>query len=244
MAAAVVAETVRQSDFRKNSTSTRGRIARTWDHDNCMARRMVLGCAHDDPREPRRAMKHREHDFRAAAIDMLSQLRPRNVLRDARDFLLKFQRDEVFREYFAARIWAVLPVLLLFVLISTVCAIDIMFNSVRLIPPPVPVWYRGFALLLGAAVWVGGVVAQIYVFLIWLEERAAKKSRSARGIRVAVPSGVLAYLKYSRALPPWILVVLCVVVPLAILAGHAPLIALLLVALGILAPVLFRKFDS
>jgi hypothetical protein len=189
-------------------------------------------------------MKDSERDLRAAANDMLSQLSPRNVLRDARDFLLKFRRDEVFREYFAARIGAVLPMLLLFILISTVCAIDIMFNSVRLIPPPVPVWYRGFALLLGAVVWMGGMVAQIYVFLIWLEERAAQKSRSARGIRVALPAGFLAYLKYSRALPPWILLALCVVVPLAILAGHAPLIALGLVALGILAPVLFRKFDS
>jgi hypothetical protein len=189
-------------------------------------------------------MKHAERELRAAAGDMLSQLRPRNVLRDARDLLLKVQRDEVFREYLARNLWAVLAMLLLFVFISTVCAIDIMFNSVRLIAPPVPVWYRGFALLLGAAAWVGGVVAQIYVFVIWLEERAAQKNRSARGIRVALPAGVLAYLKYSRALPPWILVALCVVVPLAILAGHAPLIALLLVVLGILAPVLFKKFDS
>jgi hypothetical protein len=189
-------------------------------------------------------MKNSERDLRAAAGDMLSQLRPRSVLRDARDLLLKLQRDEVLREYFAARIWAVLSMLLLFFLTSTVCAIDIMFNSVRLIPLPVPVWYRGFALLLGALVWVGGMVAQIYVFLVWLEERAAQKNRRERGIRVAVPKGVLAYLKYSRALPPWILVALCVVLPLAILAGHAPLIALLLVALGILAPVLFRKFDS
>ncbi len=192
----------------------------------------------------RAAMKKSQRELRAAAGDLLGQLWPPSVLRDARELLLKVQRDEVFREYFAARFWAVLAMLLLFVLISTVCAIDIMFNSVRLIPPPVPVWYRGFALLLGAAVWVGGMVAQIYVFLIWLEERAAQKSRSARGIRVALPAGVLAYLKYSRALPPWILVALCVAAPLAILAGHAPLIALPLVALGILAPVLFRKFDS
>ena len=71
-----------------------------------------------------------------------------------------------------------------------------------------------------------------------------QKDRSARGIRVAVPSGVLAHLKYSRALPAWILVALCVVVPLAIVAGHAPLLALLLVALAILAPVIFRKLDS
>ena len=192
----------------------------------------------------RAAMKKSQRELRAAAGDLLGQLWPRNVMRDTRDFLLKFQRDEVFREYLAARVWAMLAMLLLFVLISTVCAIDIMFNSVRLIPPPVPVWYRGFALLLGAAVWVGGMVAQIYVFLIWLEGRAAQKDRSARGIRVAVPSGVLAHLKYSRALPAWILVALCVAAPLAIVAGHAPLLALLLVALAILAPVLFRKFDS
>ena len=192
----------------------------------------------------RAAMKKSQRELRAAAGDLLGQLWPPSVLRDTRNFLLKFQRDEVFREYLAARIWAVLGMLLLFFLISTVCAIDIMFNSVRLIRLPVPVWYRGFALLLGAAVWVGGMVAQIYVFLIWLEERAAQKSRRERGIRVALPAGVLAYLKYSRALPPWILVALCVVVPLAILAGHAPLIAVLLVALGILAPVLFKKFDS
>src|SRR5713226_9405622 len=188
-------------------------------------------------------MKH-ERELRATANDMLSQLRPRNVLRDARDFLLKFRRDEIFREYISARIWAVLAMLLLFFLISTVCAIDIMFNSVRLIPPPVPAWYRGFALLLGAAVWLGGVVAQLYVFLIWLEERAAQKSRSARGIRVAVPAGVLAYLKYSRALPPWILILIFVVIPLGIMARSAPLAALILVTLAALAPVLFKKFDS
>src|SRR5258707_592857 len=169
----------------------------------------------------RAAMKKSQRELRAAAGDMLSQLWPPSVLRDARELLLKFQRDEVFREYLAARIWAVLAMLLLFFLISTVCAIDIMFNSVRLIRLPVPVWYRGFALLLGAAAWVGGMVAQIYVFLIWLEGRAAQKDRSARGIQVAVPSGVLAHLKYSRALPAWILVALCDVVPLAIVAGTA-----------------------
>jgi len=192
----------------------------------------------------RAAMKKSQRELRAAAGDLLGQLWPPSVLRDARELLLKFQRDEVFREYLAARIWAVLGMLLLFFLISTVCAIDIMFNSVRLIRLPVPVWYRGFALLLGAAVWVGGMVAQIYVFLILLEGRAAQKDRSARGIRVAVPPGVLAHLKYSRALPAWILVALCVAVPLAIVAGHAPLLALLLVALAILAPVIFKKFDS
>jgi hypothetical protein len=185
-----------------------------------------------------------KRELRAAAGDMLSQLRPRRALRDARDFALKFQHDDVFRDYVLSRIWTVLPVLLVFVLVSTVCAIGIMFNAARWISPPVPAWYRGFALLLGAAVWLGGVVAQLYVFLIWLEERAAQKSRSARGIRVAVPAGVLAYLKYSRALPPWILILIFVVIPLGIMARSAPLAALILVTLAALAPVLFKKFDS
>jgi len=187
-------------------------------------------------------MKLGERQLRAAAGDMLDQLRPRSVLRDARDLALKFQRDEVFSEYFASRIWAVLAMVLVFVLVSSVCSIDIMLRVARLMSDP-PLWLKPFALLVGAAVWVCGVAAQIYVFLIWLEERAAQKNRSERGIHVEVPAGVLAYLKYSRALPPWILIFACIVLPLAIMARRAPLVALLLLAASILAPYLFKKFD-
>ena len=195
-------------------------------------------------RDLRRAMKHGERELRAAAVDMLSQLRPRNVLRDARDLLLKFQRDEVFSGYFASRIWAVLAMVLVFVLVSSVCSIFIMFRVAHLMPADPPLWFRGFALLTGAAVWLGGVLAQIYVFLIWLEERAVQKNRSEQGIHVEVPTGVLAYLKYSRALPPWILIFACIVLPLAIVAPRAPLVALLLLTVSMLAPFLFKKFDS
>src|SRR6266705_91752 len=185
-------------------------------------------------------MRLDERELRAAADDMLDQLRPRRVLRDARDFALKFQNDEVFRDYVVSRIWAVLPV---FFLVSTICSIDVMFRTVRLVSDP-PLWLRFFALLLGAAMWLCGVVGQLYVFLIWLEERAAQRDRSERGKRVQVPAGFLSYLKYSRALPPWILVLVFVVLPLANMARGAPLAALILVALVALAPVLFKKFDS
>lgn len=191
----------------------------------------------------RHATKHREREFRAAANDMLGQLRPRIVLRDARDLILKLQRDEVFRDYVVARIWTVIPVVLMFVLVSTVCSIDTMFRVARLVSNP-PVLLKGFALLVGAAVWVCGVLAQIYVFLLWLEARAAQKNRSEQGIRSAVPSGVLAYLKYSRALPPWIVILIFVVLPLGILARSAPLAALVLVTLAALPPVVFNKLDS
>jgi len=188
-------------------------------------------------------MKLDERELRAAARDMLDQLRPRRALRDARDFALKFQNDEVFHDYVVSRMWAVLPVVLVFVLVSTICSIDIMFRTVRLTFDP-PVWLRFFALLLGAVTWVCGVVAQVYVFLIWLEERAAQRDRSERGKRVQVPAGFLAYLKYSRALPPWILILIFVVLPLGLMARGAPLAVLILVMLVALAPVLFKKFDS
>jgi len=44
--------------------------------------------------------------------------------------------------------------------------------------------------------------------------------------------------------PPWILVVIFVVIPLGIMARGAPLAALILLMLVALAPVLFKKFDS
>ena len=184
-----------------------------------------------------------ERELRAAGDDMLDQLRPRRVLRDARDFALKFQNDDVFRDYLVSRVWIVLPVVLVFFLVSTICSIDVMFRTARLSYDP-PLWLRFFALLLGATVWLCGVVGQLYVFLIWLEERAAQRDRSERGRRVRVPAGFLNYLKYSRALPPWILVVLFVVLPLMIMARGAPLAALILAALVALAPVLFKKLDS
>ena len=190
-----------------------------------------------------RVRRPSEREMRAAAGDMRDQLRPRNVLRDAKDLLLKFQRDEVFSEYFASRIWAVLAMVLVFVLVSSVCSIDVMFRVASLTSDP-PLWLKPFALLVGAAVWVCGVTAQLYVFLIWLEETAAQKSRSERGIHVKVPAGVLAYLKYSRATLPWAVIFASIVLPLAIMARRAPLVVLLLVAVSILAPYLFKKFDT
>jgi hypothetical protein len=191
-----------------------------------------------------RAVKNGAHEARAAAGDTMDQLRPRNILRDARDLLQKFETNDVFREYVVNRIWLVIPVMLVFVLVSTVCAISVMFFTARLAAPPVPVLLRLLALLLGAAIWVGGIVGQTYVFLIWLEERAAQRNRAAQGIQSAVPGGILAYLKYSRAMPPWILVTLCVVLPIAILAAYATLMAAVLVVLAVLAPVAFNKIDS
>jgi hypothetical protein len=188
-------------------------------------------------RELRRAVRHGERELRAAGGDMLSQLRPRNILRDARDLALKIVRDEVVQDYLARRIWAVLAVVLVFVLVSSVCSIDVMFRAGRFMPGI-------FALIVGAACWAGGVVGLVYVFAIWLEARAARRNRDERGVHVEVPAGFLAYLKYSRALVPWILIVACVLLPLLVMAPHAPLIAALLFVVAVLAPLIFKKLDG
>src|ERR1700704_5263596 len=135
-----------------------------------------------------RGMRFNERELRAAAGDMLDQLRPLRALRDARDFALKFQDDEVFRDYLVSRVWAVLPVVLVFFLVSTICSIDVMFRTARLAYDP-PLWLRFFALLLGATVWLCGVVGQLYVFLIWLEERAAQKTARSGGSASGSPRG-------------------------------------------------------
>jgi len=190
-------------------------------------------------RDLRRAVRHGEREFRAAGGDMLSQLNPRNILRDARDLALKFTRDEVLQAYIAPRIWGVLVVVLVFVLVSTVCSIDTMMRFARFAGS-----FRGLTLPLGAAVWAGGVIGQIYVFAIWLEGLAAQRDRKERGVRLDIPPGFLAYLKYSRALVPWILVVACVVLPLVIMAPRAPQVALLLLLVSVIAPFLFKKIAA
>jgi hypothetical protein len=185
-------------------------------------------------RDLRRAVRHGERELRAAGGDMLSQLSPHNIVRDLRDLLLKFARDEVLQGYIGPRIWVVLAVVLVFVLVSTVCAADAMFRV------PVP---KVLALPLGATVWLGGVIGQIYLFAIWLEGRAVQRDRDERGMHLSVPPGFLAYLKYSRALVPWILVTACVIAPIVVMAPRAPLVALLLFTAAVAAPFLFGKFD-
>jgi hypothetical protein len=184
----------------------------------------------------RRAVRHGERELRAAGGDMLGQLRPRNIFRDARDLAIKFARDDAVHAYVGPRIWGVIAVVLVFVLVSSVCSIDVMFRAARYIPGIV-------SLLMGLACWAGGVAGLVYVFAIWLEGRAAQRDREERGVHVEVPKGFLAYLKYSRALVAWIAVIACVGLPLLLMAGRAPQIALGLLVAAVAAPTVFKKLE-
>src|SRR5262252_7679678 len=153
-----------------------------------------------------RAVRHGERELRAAGGDMLTQLNPRNIYRDARDLAIKFAKEDALHAYLGPRMLGVVIVVLAFVLVSTVCSIDMVFRFARFFSEFILAKLLAFPF--GVAVWAGGVLGQVYVFAIWLEGRAAQRDREERGIRVKMPSGFLAYLKYSRALIPWIAVVL------------------------------------
>ena len=188
-------------------------------------------------RDVRRAVRHGERELRAASGDFLSQLNPRNIARDARDLALRFARNDALHDYLGPRMWGVVAVVLVFVLVSSVCSIDVMIKSARYMPGI-------FSFLVGLACWAVGVTGLVYVFAIWVEGRAAQKDRLEHGGSVQMPAGFLAYLKYSRALVPWIAVALCVALPLLVMAPRAPLVALGLLVAAVAAPVVFRKFDS
>jgi Ca2+/Na+ antiporter len=195
-----------------------------------------------DKQDLQRAVRHGERELRAAGGDMLTQLDPRNIYRDARDLAIKFAKEDVLQAYLGPRMWGVVVVVLAFVLVSTVVSIDVMFRFARFFSEPAVL--KILALPFAAVVWAGGVLGQAYVFAIWVEGRAAQKDRAERGIHVKMPSGFLAYLKYSRALVPWIAVALCVALPLLIMAGRAPLVALGLFVVAAGTPLLYRKIDS
>jgi len=188
-------------------------------------------------------MKTRIRRFRSEAGELLVQLTPHNVFRDVSELLLKFQNDAILQNYLRSRIRIATPVVFVFVFVSTVCAIAVMFFVPRLIEPPVPFWYRLLVLIVGAAVWVGGIFAQTGIFAVWLEQRAIRRNRSGPAHRPA-PGGVLNYLKYSRTMFPWLLVALLVVLPLGIIVYFAPVVALLIIAVLAAAPYLYDKVDT
>jgi hypothetical protein len=189
-------------------------------------------------------MKTRIHRFRSEAGELLVQLTPHNVLRDVGELLLKFENDAILHNYLRSRIRIATPVVFVFIFVSTVCAIAVMFFVPRLIEPPVPFLYRLLVLLVGAAVWFGGIFAQTGIFAVWLEQRAIERNRAGAGHKPAPPAGVLNYLKYSRTMFPWLLVTLFVVLPLGILVYFAPVVALAIIAVLVAAPYLYDKVDT
>jgi hypothetical protein len=199
---------------------------------------MATPTAKPQPAKPRAARP------RTSVGDVLAHFMPHKVLRDARQLAVSFQNEDLFRDYVTTRIAWVSGVVLVFVLISTVCAATVMLSVPRFASPPVGLGLKFFAFLCGLAVWIAGVLAQLYLFFGWIQERALEKAgklppHTFRFDRI----GIEFLLKKRRVVVPGTVIVVCILVPLAILAVRAPIVALSLLVLGFGVPAVYTRID-
>jgi hypothetical protein len=181
---------------------------------------------------------------RTTAGDVLAHFLPGNVLRDVHQLAVSFQEEALFREYVGQRIGYLAGIVLVFVLIATVCAATVMLSVPRLAPPPAGAGLKFLAFLAGIAVWTAGIMAQLYLFFGWIQERALEKAGKLPPHRFKFDRiGIEFLLKKRRIVVPGVLILICILVPLAILAVRAPIVALALFVLGFGVPAVYTRID-
>jgi hypothetical protein len=181
---------------------------------------------------------------RTTAGDVLAHFLPRTVLRDLQQLAAAFQNEDLFRDYVGQRFGYLAAIVLVFVLISTVCAATVMLSVPRLVPPPAGAGLKFLAFLAGIAVWGAGIVAQLYLFFGWVQERALEKAGKLPAHKFRFDRiGIEFLLKKRRIVVPGVLILVCIVVPLAILAVRAPIVALCLFIFGFGVPAVYTRID-
>ena len=111
-------------------------------------------------------------------VDLLEHFVPERVLRELRERALSFQREEQFRAYVLKRAWLLLPLFLVFVIVDTAIAAEMVFLARAAGPSPAPAWFVVAVYCLAAAAWLAGIVAQLHWLFAWLERRALGTSRT------------------------------------------------------------------
>ena len=178
------------------------------------------------------------------AADLLAHFMPRGVLRDLQQLANSFQNEDLFRDYVGRRIGYLAVIVLIFVLIATVCAATTMLSVPRLVPPPAGAGLKFLAFLCGLFVWAAGTMAQVYLFFGWVQERALEKAGKLPPHKFRFDRiGFEFLLKKRRIVVPCTLILICLLVPLAILAVRAPLVALTLFIVGLGVPALYTRLD-
>ena len=169
---------------------------------------------------------------------------PLRTLKNAQDLVQRFREVEGFRLYVHERRAMVIAATLVIFLISIACAVGVVvFLADR----------HSLLALLGIlllpVVLAGSFVVLAYVFFSWIEGRALAREL---GHRHRPPPGAYAlWLSRKFGLDmgpvppvPWLLAVLVVIVPLALLAAVWLSAALTVTLLGIVIAVLYAKFDA
>ena len=175
----------------------------------------------------------------------IAQYLPVETLKEARNLASRFQQGEAFRLYVRRRILLVIPAGLVFLLISIACAVA----SVVFLAQARSSLLALAAVVLAPFILIGSLLVQIYVFFSWLENRALARTY---GHRTSPPRGMLAAWLWNKlrvdmgkAPPvPWGVAAIVLFAPLAMLALVALKVALVLIALAILAPLVYARFDG
>jgi hypothetical protein len=154
----------------------------------------------------------------------------------------RYRDVDAFHDYVVGRARLVIPVVVLIGVVAVACGLA----PVMALVGTRPIAALG-GLLLAPLMLLGSLFVLALVFFSWLEERALARSlghRTAREPRWA--RWIRKQLGADLGRPPrvpWLLALLFVVLPFAILASRVPAIAALLAALLVAAPVAFARLD-
>jgi len=164
-------------------------------------------------------------------------------LEDALGLARRYRELDSFRDYVGANVVLVAPVGLLILVVAIACGLTPIMLLVGARPAA-----SLAGLLLAPLALLGSLFVLALVFFSWLEERALAQSLGHRTGRT--PGKLARWLKRKlRAdlgkLPrvPWLLAAIFVVAPLALLAAHAPLVGVILIALLVASPILYARFE-
>jgi len=164
-------------------------------------------------------------------------------LEDALGLARRYRELDSLRDYVGANLRLVAPAGLLILVVAIACGLTPIMLLVGARPAA-----SLAGLLLAPLALLGSLFVLALAFFSWLEERALAQSL---GHRTGPAPGKLArWLKRKlRAdlgkLPrvPWLLAAIFVVAPLALLAGQAPLVGVILIALLVASPILYARFE-
>jgi hypothetical protein len=164
-------------------------------------------------------------------------------LEDAVGLARRFRELQALRNYVGERLPLVVPACLLILVTAIACGLTPVMS---LLGTQAASALAG--LLLAPVVLAGSLFVLTLTFFSWLEERSLARSLGRRTGRA--PGKLARWLKRKLGADlgkpprvPWLLALLFVVLPLAVLVARAPVAATLLVVLLVLGPVLYARLD-
>lgn len=161
---------------------------------------------------------------------------------EAATLVRRYQQVPGFRTYVRQRTALIAPIAILILVTSMACA-----AATVLYLGGTRSFFVLLAIFLVPIVLAGSAFVQGYVFAAWLEGRALAKALHGKSAAHGPVTTRLhkAGVDLGAAPPvPWLLALLFVVLPLAMLWAVVPMLAFVLIALHVIAPFAFVRLES